>query len=118
SLDVVNELFNELAYNPPGSAEGYLFYPAWTNHNGASLFATQDAHGPIRHGIVQVSCTSLAALQRLGQVNQQLGTLVELLNTPPVDQVCPQTSQAGSGVAPTARSNRLSSTPTTTGGAR
>jgi phospholipid/cholesterol/gamma-HCH transport system substrate-binding protein len=102
SLKVVNELFNELTYNPPGAAdEGYLFWTAWANHAGATVFATQDAHGPIRHGIVQISCTSLAALQRLGEVNQQLGTLVELLNTPPVAEVCPQTSQAGSGTLPT-----------------
>jgi phospholipid/cholesterol/gamma-HCH transport system substrate-binding protein len=101
AFKVVNELFNELTYNPPGDAdEGYLFWTAWANHAGATVFATQDAHGPIRHGIVQVSCTSLAALQRLGQVNPQLGTLVELLNTPPVDQVCPKTSQAGSGTVP------------------
>jgi phospholipid/cholesterol/gamma-HCH transport system substrate-binding protein len=101
AFKVINQLFNELAYNPPGSAdEGNLFYTAWANHAGATLFATQDAHGPIRHGIVQISCTSLAALQRLGQVNPQLGTLVELLNTPPVDQVCPSTSQAGSGTPP------------------
>jgi phospholipid/cholesterol/gamma-HCH transport system substrate-binding protein len=107
AFKVVNQLFNELAYNPPGSAdEGNLFYTAWANHAGATLFATQDAHGPIRHGIVQISCTSLAALQRLGQVNPQLGTLVELLNTPPVDQVCPSTSQAGSGVTPAARGGR------------
>jgi phospholipid/cholesterol/gamma-HCH transport system substrate-binding protein len=102
ALNVVNELFNELTYNPPGAAdEGYLFWTAWANHAGATVFATQDAHGPIRHGIVQISCTSLAALQSLGQVNQQLGTLVELLNTPPVSQVCPSSSQAGSGVTPT-----------------
>jgi phospholipid/cholesterol/gamma-HCH transport system substrate-binding protein len=101
AFKVINVLFNELAYNPPGAAdEGYLFYTAWANHAGATIFATQDAHGPIRHGIVQISCTSLAALQRLGQVNPQLGTLVELLNTPPVDQVCPSTSQAGSGTPP------------------
>jgi phospholipid/cholesterol/gamma-HCH transport system substrate-binding protein len=101
AFKVVNELFNELTYNPPGDAdEGYLFWTSWANHAGATVFATQDAHGPIRHGIVQVSCTSLAALQRLGQVNPQLGTLVELLNTPPVEQVCPQTSQAGSGTPP------------------
>jgi phospholipid/cholesterol/gamma-HCH transport system substrate-binding protein len=107
AFKVINVLFNELAYNPPGSAdEGYLFYTAWANHAGATVFATQDAHGPSRHGIVQISCTSLAALQRLGQVNPQLGTLVELLNTPPVDQVCPSTSQAGSGVTPTARGGK------------
>jgi phospholipid/cholesterol/gamma-HCH transport system substrate-binding protein len=107
AFKVVNELFNELTYNPPGDAdEGYLFWTAWANHAGSTLFATQDAHGPIRHGIVEVGCSSLGALQQLGQVNQQLGTLVELLNTPPVDQVCPKTSQAGSGVVPTARSGR------------
>jgi phospholipid/cholesterol/gamma-HCH transport system substrate-binding protein len=101
ALSVVNELFNELTYNPPGAAdEGYLFWTAWANHAGATVFSTQDAHGPIRHGIVQVGCSSLGALQALGQVNQQLGTLVELLNTPPVDQVCPKTSQAGSGTVP------------------
>jgi phospholipid/cholesterol/gamma-HCH transport system substrate-binding protein len=110
AFSIVNTLFNELTYNPPGPAdEGYLFFTAWANHAGATIFATQDAHGPIRHGIVQISCTSLAALQRLGQVNPQLGTLVELLNTPPVDQVCPQTSQAGSGTLP-------STTPTARGG--
>jgi len=107
ALKVVNELFNELTYNPPGDAdEGYLFWTAWANHAGATVFATQDAHGPIRHGIVQISCTSLAVLQQLKQVNQQLGTLVELLNTPPVAQVCPQTSQAGSGTPPAARGTR------------
>jgi phospholipid/cholesterol/gamma-HCH transport system substrate-binding protein len=119
SLGVLNELFNELAYNPPGSQEGFLFWTAWTNHNGATLFATQDAHGPIRHGIVQISCISLQALQRLGTVNQQLGTLVELLNTPPVSQVCPQTSQAGSGTPPAAARAALTARPSTlTRGAR
>jgi phospholipid/cholesterol/gamma-HCH transport system substrate-binding protein len=101
ALKVVNELFNELTYNPPGAAdEGYLFWTAWANHAGATIFATQDAHGPIRHGIVQISCSSLGVLQQLKQVNQQLGTLVDLLNTPPADKVCPSTSQAGSGVTP------------------
>jgi phospholipid/cholesterol/gamma-HCH transport system substrate-binding protein len=117
ALKVVNVLFNELTYNPPGAAdEGYLFWTAWANHAGATVFATQDAHGPIRHGIVQISCSSLAALQSLKQVNQQLGTLVELLNTPPVSQVCPSTSQAGSGVTPgttpATRGSALSSLPT------
>jgi phospholipid/cholesterol/gamma-HCH transport system substrate-binding protein len=101
ALKVVNELFNELTYNPPGAAdEGYLFWTAWANHAGATIFATQDAHGPIRHGIVQISCSSLGVLQQLKQVNQQLGTLVDLLNTPPAAKVCPSTSQAGSGVTP------------------
>src|SRR5438093_537385 len=48
SLGVLNELFNEIAYDPPGPAKPYLFYTAWTHHAGALLFNTQDAHGPIR----------------------------------------------------------------------
>jgi phospholipid/cholesterol/gamma-HCH transport system substrate-binding protein len=59
SLEVVNTLLNELAYNPPGSEEGYLFWASWANHNGASIFSTQDAHGPIRRGLVVTSCSSL-----------------------------------------------------------
>ena len=37
-FDVVNYLFNELAFNPPGSDEGYLFWTAWANHIGKAIF--------------------------------------------------------------------------------
>ena len=59
----LNLLLNALAYNPPGAAEeGYLFWLSWLNHNTNALFFTQDAGGPLRHGLVQLSCsTALAA---------------------------------------------------------
>ncbi len=60
TLKIVNYLLNELAYNPPGSEEGYLFWTAWANHAGNSVFETQDAHGPIRRGAMLVSCSTLA----------------------------------------------------------
>jgi phospholipid/cholesterol/gamma-HCH transport system substrate-binding protein len=101
SLKVVNELLNELAYNPPGKEEGFLYYASWANHNGASLFATQDAHGPIRHGLVTASCTTLAVLEQLPTLAPQLGTLGTLLHEPPTSQVCPGLSQLG--VPPAAR---------------
>src|SRR4051794_5208009 len=42
---VVNYVFNELAYNPPGDKqEGYLFWASWANHDANSIFSTQDAH--------------------------------------------------------------------------
>jgi phospholipid/cholesterol/gamma-HCH transport system substrate-binding protein len=51
SFDVLNALFNALAYNPPGKLdEGYMFWQAWLNHLAPTVFAQQDAHGPIRHG--------------------------------------------------------------------
>jgi phospholipid/cholesterol/gamma-HCH transport system substrate-binding protein len=81
-------LFNELAYNPPGSANGFLYYAAWLNHAGASIFSTQDAHGAVRRGLFITDCTSLAVLQAIQQVNPQLKTLVSLLNAPTQQQVC------------------------------
>jgi phospholipid/cholesterol/gamma-HCH transport system substrate-binding protein len=91
---VVNALLNTLAYNPPGSEEeGYLFWLSWANHLGASVFATQDAHGPIRHGIVVFGCNTANLLETLARANPQLGTLVDLLNGPTAQQICPQSSQ-------------------------
>ena len=72
------------------------------------MFATQDAHGPIRHGIVQISLHLAGGAAATRPVNPQLGTLVELLNTPPVDQVCPQTSARQRQPAPRAATTRAS----------
>jgi phospholipid/cholesterol/gamma-HCH transport system substrate-binding protein len=95
---VVNALLNTLAYNPPGSAEeGYLFWLSWANHLGATVFATQDAHGPIRHGIVVFGCNTATLLNTVAGTNPALGTLVQLLNGPTVQQICPQSSGAPDG---------------------
>jgi len=59
---VLNAFLNGLAYNPPGSSEGYLFYLAWLNHLGNSIFTSQDAEGPIRRGVLMSSCPDLAGL--------------------------------------------------------
>jgi phospholipid/cholesterol/gamma-HCH transport system substrate-binding protein len=89
SFRVVNALFNTLAYNPPGSSsEGYLFWLSWANHLGANLFSIQDAHGPIRKGIVLMSCFSRRLLTPISQENPQLGTLIQLLNAPTVEEIC------------------------------
>jgi phospholipid/cholesterol/gamma-HCH transport system substrate-binding protein len=87
---VVNALLNTLAYNPSGREEGYLFWASWLNHAGATVFATQDAHGPIRHGIVVLSCSTAQLLQTVAGSNPALGTLVDLLNSPSPSEICPQ----------------------------
>jgi phospholipid/cholesterol/gamma-HCH transport system substrate-binding protein len=93
---VANYLLNELAYNPPGPAEeGYLFWASWANHAGASVFSTQDAHGPIRRGLFLTSCSSIALLNQIASANQVLQLLLGLTNIPSSD-VCPtQTSPFG-----------------------
>jgi phospholipid/cholesterol/gamma-HCH transport system substrate-binding protein len=96
SFRVVNALLNTLAYNPPGATEeGYLFWLSWANHVGATVFATQDAHGPIRHGIVVYSCDTAQLLEAVAGTNPALGTLVELLNGPTADEICPQPGGGG-----------------------
>ncbi len=101
ALTTVNYLLNTLAFNPPGDAEeGYLFWTAWANHAAGTVFGTQDAHGPIRRGLLQLSCSSLATLDSIKSVNPQLGTLVDLAGVPLTSDVCPTTSQAGTGTVP------------------
>jgi phospholipid/cholesterol/gamma-HCH transport system substrate-binding protein len=100
TFDVVNQLLNALAYNPPGKTdEGYLFWQSWLNHLAPTVFSQQDAHGPIRHGVIIVSCQTAQTLKVVGQANPLLGTLVTLLNSPAADQICPTSNQPG-GVTP------------------
>lgn len=101
TLTLLNKLVNMLAYNPPGDeSEGYLFWTAWANHLGPTLFQTQDANGPIRHGTFIGSCNTFAVLDSIAAANPSLAPLVALLNTPRGSAVCPvddQGSDEGTG---------------------
>jgi phospholipid/cholesterol/gamma-HCH transport system substrate-binding protein len=98
-FDVLNYAVNELAYNPPGlKDEGFLFWFAWINHLGPTVFSTQDAHGPIRRGLVVLSCNTAQTLNIVAQSNPFLGMLTQLLHSPTASSICPKSSQApGSG---------------------
>jgi phospholipid/cholesterol/gamma-HCH transport system substrate-binding protein len=98
SFKVVNRLLNEVAYNPPGSQqEGFLFWQAWVNHAGDSLFSSQDAHGPIRRGLIVLSCQTAQVLNSVTAANPLLATLIGLLNPPSADQICPTSTQSPVG---------------------
>jgi phospholipid/cholesterol/gamma-HCH transport system substrate-binding protein len=90
TVRVVNSLLNTLAYNPPGPEEGYLYWASWANHNAATLWGTQDAHGPIRRGLVLVSCSGLGVLDQIGATTPSLNVLIQLLNAPRQSEVCPE----------------------------
>jgi phospholipid/cholesterol/gamma-HCH transport system substrate-binding protein len=50
---------NALAYNPQQSNDqGFLFYVPWLNHDLNSNYLLQDAYGPLRRGILLVSCST------------------------------------------------------------
>ena len=75
SFSELNRFFNALAYNPPGTAqEGYLFWLSWLNHNTNALFFTQDAGGPLRHGLVLLSCATAVARRASGTPPRSTGT--------------------------------------------
>lgn len=94
TFTTVNSLLNTLAYDKPGDGnDSYLFWFGWANHLGNAIFGTSDAHGPIRKGLVQISCSSLATLESIKIVNPTLGAAADLLNTP--QDVCPKTGPAG-----------------------
>jgi phospholipid/cholesterol/gamma-HCH transport system substrate-binding protein len=98
SFKVVNRLLNEVAYNPPGKQdEGFLFWQAWVNHAGDSLFSSQDAHGPIRRGLIVLSCQTAQVLNSVTAANPLLATLIGLLNSPSSQQICPTSSQSPVG---------------------
>lgn len=67
SFTVLNTLFNYLAYNKDGREgpeqadrdEGYLFWAAWLQHNGASVFSASDANGVLRPITVGGACPTL-----------------------------------------------------------
>ena len=83
SFNNLNLLLNALGYNPPGSAdEGYLFYLSWLNHDSNALFFTQDAGGPLRHGLVELSCNTAFLAEQAAGSDPFLRTLQQLSNVP------------------------------------
>jgi phospholipid/cholesterol/gamma-HCH transport system substrate-binding protein len=89
SFGELNRLFNALAYNPPGSAqEGYLFWLGWLNHDTNTLFFTQDAGGPLRHGLVLANCSTIGSAQfAISPLDQFLNTLRQVSGVPTYEQI-------------------------------
>lgn len=100
--EVFNALFNELAYDPPGKENGYLFYVPWANHNTNSTLSAQDGISPLRRNLLMISCTQLNSLETFSAPNpvtgvirnEYLATLIKLLNAPSSEGRC------GTGATP------------------
>ena len=82
TLRIVNYALNELAYNPPGAEEGFLFWFAWTNHVGASIFTPQDASSIIRRGLVIADCEQFQTLSLAPDLAEQAIPLLVLSRFP------------------------------------
>lgn len=87
SVSVLNDLFNELAYQPKGN-RSYLFYGGWLAHIADSLVSSGDANGSVLQGLFLGTCSQLNFYENsVQQSDQALGVILALLNAPPVAQL-------------------------------
>lgn len=56
AFKVLNYTVDEVAYNPAGAQEGYLFWLAWFLHNTNSFVSAQDANGAVWRGFAEFNC--------------------------------------------------------------
>jgi phospholipid/cholesterol/gamma-HCH transport system substrate-binding protein len=56
SFQVLDYTADELAYNPGGRNQGFLFWTAWAFHNFNSVISVGDAHGGIGRAQVLLNC--------------------------------------------------------------
>jgi phospholipid/cholesterol/gamma-HCH transport system substrate-binding protein len=82
SFTVLNEFFNELAYNPGASKPGFLFFVPWGAHNLNSVVSSADAHGPLGRSLVYFNCKILPLLKGASEVNKNVNLLIGLLKPP------------------------------------
>jgi phospholipid/cholesterol/gamma-HCH transport system substrate-binding protein len=87
SFSVINQFFNELAYNPGANRPGFLFFLPWDNHNLNSVLSSAAAHGTLGRSLTYLNCKVAPILKGVAEVNETVNLLVGLLN-PPNEGAC------------------------------
>jgi phospholipid/cholesterol/gamma-HCH transport system substrate-binding protein len=59
SFKVLAYTTNEIAYNPGGKNQGFLYWLAWAAHNFDSVMSTGDAHGAVVRSLALTTCAGL-----------------------------------------------------------
>jgi phospholipid/cholesterol/gamma-HCH transport system substrate-binding protein len=95
SFTVVNELFNELAYNPGSSQGSFLFFSDWGAHDLNSILAQGEAHGAVGQTLVYFNCELVPILNSVAGTDPTAGLIIHLTN-PPNASEC---ASAASGVS-------------------
>jgi phospholipid/cholesterol/gamma-HCH transport system substrate-binding protein len=95
SFTVVNELFNELAYNPGPNQAGFLFFADWGAHDLNSVVSQGEAHGSIGQTLLYFNCELVPILTGVAEVDPTAKLALGLLN-PPNSAQC---KSAGGGAA-------------------
>jgi phospholipid/cholesterol/gamma-HCH transport system substrate-binding protein len=111
SFSVLNEFFNELAYNPGPSKAGFLFFLDWGNHNLNSVLSTADAHGPVGRTIVYFNCEIIKLFKAVESVNPSVKVLLGLLKPPTKEECIAQHLLTSSGLPITASARARAKVP-------
>src|SRR5271154_677034 len=82
SFSVLNEFFNELAYNPGPNRGGFLFFLDWGNHDLNSVVSSADAHGALGRSVIYFNCNILPLFKGVSEINPTVNLLVGLLKVP------------------------------------
>jgi phospholipid/cholesterol/gamma-HCH transport system substrate-binding protein len=104
-FSVLNEFFNEIAYNPGPSKGGFLFFLDWGNHDLNSVLSTADAHGALGRTVVYFNCEILKFFKSVQEVNPNVNLLLSLLK-PPTKEECIRLGIIKSGAAAAPASER------------
>ncbi|MHB8491942.1 MAG: MlaD family protein [Solirubrobacteraceae bacterium] len=81
-FSVINEIFNELAYNPGSSQGGFLFFADWAAHNVNSSYSTADVHGALGNTMIYFRCNLLKIIEGVAREDPEVKVLIDLLNLP------------------------------------
>jgi phospholipid/cholesterol/gamma-HCH transport system substrate-binding protein len=82
SFAVLNEFFNELAYNPGSKQAGFLFFLEWANHDFNSALSSADADGSLGRTQIFFNCELAGILKGVAEVNPNVKLIVNLLRPP------------------------------------
>ncbi|HYM55764.1 MAG TPA: hypothetical protein VES97_10400, partial [Solirubrobacteraceae bacterium] len=102
TFSVLNEFFNELAFNPGPNRAGFLFFVDWANHNLNSVLSSADAHGAVGRVLVYLNCKILPILTGVASINPTVNLLVGLLKPPTAAECQSQGILSATGVASSA----------------
>jgi phospholipid/cholesterol/gamma-HCH transport system substrate-binding protein len=86
SLGAFNSFLNELAYNPKGSKQSFLFYLPWLNHDLNATYL-QDAAGPLTRGLAMLTCNGTRLGYGFVELQLLLKTVLQAANVPKANEL-------------------------------
>lgn len=87
SFQVIEELFNELGYNPGPKQAGFLFFADWASHDFNSALSASDANGPMGNTLLYYDCFLAEEIGNVAVINPTVRVIYHLLN-PPTKEEC------------------------------